>query len=1001
MRQSKKWAIFITITISFLGCEMDVAHETVEAEQYIDSVFTNAEQTHKLPTNQSEQHISTVAKQNETVKRSLINNDGTAIYLDPSYSPEERAADLVSRMTLEEKALQLNSSQAPAIPRLDVEAYGWWNEAAHGVAREQYNHDANPYILINTTSYPVDLSMGATWNQDLMYEEAVLISDEARDIFRDNKLDLNFYSPTINLSRDPRWGRNDEAFSEDPFLTAAMASQFVNGMEGKDMNGELLPESDGYLKVSTTIKHYAANNSEFDRLTGTSNMDDRTLREYYTAPFRAVIEASDPSSIMTAYNSVNELPSSANVYLLDTLARETFGFGGFFTSDCDALAIMETRQEWFPPGETRPVNELERHAYALTAGVDLNCNKGYHDEYSYGNTLPEAIASNIGTFTGVLNENDVDTAVLRLMTTRIRMGEFDDDAAVPWVTQARERLAPGTWVNSDENNAVTQTPERLAMARRAAGESIVLLKNNYVTRKDGRVAKLLPLRVPESGAFRVAVIGYYANLSPVFLGGYPSIQESAGIANEVTGYEGIKKAVQEINPNAEVDHLSGLTSEELDELDEAAIDTAADYDAVIVYVGDDERHSREDVDRESVVLPGVQGALVSRVAEKNPNTIVYMETVGMVDVTAFEPKIGALLWSSQNGQRKGEGLADVLLGVVNPSGHLPFTWYRDDTQLPPITDYTIQPSEESLGRTYMYFEGEKSYPFGHGLSYTNFAVSRMRVDSRRVDANGSFKVTARVTNTGEVAGSEVIQLYVSTPCAPESLRRPQKRLRGFEKVFLKPGESKRVHFNIDVPGLAFFDESLGRRVVDNGFYRIELSKSADDADTEKQARVYVTGKIRPAVSVVTAKPIVSGDDAAGIARRVFFPQNAVIDPQLTVSLNDDRLYGYITRGESRPLPRKLRVRYVSNRPDIVHVESDGTIRTGSKSGVATVVVWARYHNSYASTSFVVYVPADNPDGPELCEFTCSEHCRSIGGTVMPGFCADADLQCCDLRAQQN
>jgi beta-glucosidase len=738
-----------------------------------------------------------------------------AIYLNSMYSPEERAADLVSRMTLEEKALQLNSSQAPAIPHLGLNAYGWWNEAAHGVAREQYNHDANPFILINTTSYPVDLSLGATWDPELMYEEATLISDEARDVYRENMLDLNFYSPTINLSRDPRWGRNDETFSEDPYLTAAIAAQFVNGMEGKNMQGQPLPEGGGYLKLSTTLKHYAANNSEFDRLVGNSAIDERTLREYYTAAFREVISSAGPSSIMTAYNAVNGIPSSINVFLLDTLARQTFGFNGFFTSDCDAISTMDGRMQYMLPGAIEPINELERHAYALTAGVDLNCNKGYHDEFSYGSSLPGAISAGISTFTGIVNENDVDVAAVRLMTTRMKMGEFDDATQVPWVMQARDRLPEGTWVNGDENGAITQTADRLAMARRVAAESIVMLKNDPVG--DGCHSKsLLPLQVPEQGEYKVAVVGYFADLSPVFLGGYPSIQESAGIANEVTGYEGIAAAIKAKNPDATVTYLPGMTSGDLDEIDSVSVEAIADYDVVVVYVGDDERHSREDVDRQTIALPGVQSELIRAVASQNPNTVVYMETVGTVDVTEFEPSVSALLWSSQNGQRKGEGLADVLLGTVNPSGHLPFTWYRDDAQLPPITDYSLFADDDSPGRTYMYFEGEASYPFGHGLSYSDFRISHMRLQRGHVNANGQIVATASVANIGDVAGAEVVQLYVSTPHAPACLNRPKKRLRGFKKVFLNPGESKRLQFVVDVPSLAFFDEQLGRRVVDSG-----------------------------------------------------------------------------------------------------------------------------------------------------------------------------------------
>jgi beta-glucosidase len=332
-----------------------------------------------------------------------------------------------------------------------------------------------------------------------------------------------------------------------------------------------------------------------------------------------------------------------------------------------------------------------------------------------------------------------------------------------------------------------------------------------------------------------------------------------------------------------------------------------------------------------------------------------METVGMVDVTGFEPDIGALLWSCQNGQRKGEGLADVLFGIVNPSGHLPFTWYRDDTQIPPIDDYAIQPGEDNPGRTYMYFQGETSYPFGYGLSYTDFAISGMKVNSSSVAANDRIFVTASVTNTGAVAGAEVIQLYAGTPEASESLNRPKKRLMGFKKVYLDPGESKKVCFNIDMASMAFFDEAVGRKGVDPDLCRLELSTSADDGDVKGRADVQVTGGLQPKLSVVTAKPVVSGDEKAGITRRVFFPKNATVDPRLTVSLSDDNLYGYITLGKSVPLPEELKVFYSSNRREIVNVDLDGTIHTGSESGVATVTVRVKYGKSKASTSFVVYV----------------------------------------------
>ncbi|WP_437676775.1 glycoside hydrolase family 3 C-terminal domain-containing protein [Sorangium sp. So ce131] len=880
--------------------------------------------------------------------------DDLPIYLDRSYSPEERAADLVSRMTLAEKASQMISSQAPAIPSLGLPAYGWWNEAAHGVAREQVNDRGNPPNTINTTSYPVDLSLGSTWNPELMYREASMISDEAREVFRNNKLNLNFYAPTINLARDPRWGRNDEAFSEDPVLTAAIAAQFVNGMEGKDQRGRLLPEGGGYLKVNTTLKHFAANNSEYNRRNGSSDMDERTLREYYTAQFRDVIRASHPASIMSAYNRVNGVPVAASIQLKEVLARATFGFRGFFTSDCDAIREIQSGHRWQPPGYPHPLDAVERHAFAAVAGEDLNCNWGYHDSYSYANTLVDAVARAIPTPTGIFNENDVDPLVTRLFAARVRLGEFDDDAGVPWVVQARARVAQGTWTNSDDNGAITETPERLAMAREVGAEAIVLLKNAETRRKDGSTGKLLPLQVPRRGGFRVAVIGTYANPAEVFLGGYSSDQAAAGNAKTVNGYSGVKAAVQAINPAAVVDFYPGVTPETLAEVDAASVAAAADYDVVIVYVGMDGRHSREDVDRRTLALPGAQAQLISQVAAQNPNTIVYMETAGQVDVEGFAPGVAALLWSSYNGQRKGEALADVLLGEHNPSGRLPFTWYTNLSDLPPIGDYTVRPTASTLGRTYMYFQGPVTYPFGHGVSYTSFRYARLRVDRQRVSANGTLGVSVSVSNVGRFTGDEVVQLYVSTPDAPAALERPRKRLRAFQKIRLRPLETRRVTFELPVADLAFFDEKKGQYAVDPGNYGIQIARSAADEDIEAQAFVTVVGALLPVPAVVTAKPQIVGDHELGIQQRVFFPVGAEIDPQLTVSLSDETLYGYITKGESRRLPEGMRVSFVSNRSEVVSVDEGETIRTVAP-GVATVTASVEYRGVTTTVDFVIYV----------------------------------------------
>ncbi len=872
----------------------------------------------------------------------------TPIYLDRTYSPTERAADLVSRLTLAEKAEQLDSSQAAAIPRLGIPAYGWWNEAAHGVAREGTVDNANPPTFVNTTSYPVDLSAGSTWNPDLVHQEASLVSDEARDIVRDNRLDLNFYSPTVNLARDPRWGRNDESWSEDPTLTAAMASQYVNGLQGQDENGQLPASADGYLKALATIKHFAANNSEFNRLNGSSNMDERTLREYYTKQFEGIVQQSNPTSIMSSYNEVNGVPSSVNVPLLDTLARQTFGFDGFVSSDCDAVYIVQNGHHWTPPNSTVPVDQNSRTAYAMTAGTDLDCQQGYHDGYSYGNTIPTAISQKIVTETGTFNENDVDVALVRVFTARIETGEFDAASEVPWVQQARQRLAPGTFVNTDANQAVTETPARLAMARKVADQSIVLLKNDATSNG----SPLLPLKVPATGAYKVAVVGAYANPAQMFLGGYSSDQGPAGVAKEVNGYQGLKAAITAKNPGAEVDFLPGVTGADLGTVDPATIAAVKGYDAVVVCVGTDASTAGEDGDRANLNLPGAQASMISQVVKANPRTAVYMETIGQVDVRSFQKQVPALLWSSYNGQRKGEALADVVLGAVNPSGHLPFTWYANEAQIPPIGDYTIRPTATTDGRTYMYFDGDVSYPFGHGLSYSTFRYGNVRIGSSSIDPAGNVTVTADVTNTGSVKGSDVPQLYVTTPFTPAAKARPAKRLVGFEKVTLAKGATTKVTFTVAAKDLAFFDETRNSYLLDPGRYAFQVASSAADTDVAATVGAVSTGVLPEVPATVTAKPSAVGD-GAGVTQRVHFTVGQKIDPKLTVALRDETVLGYVTRGASVPLPGDMKITYRSDRTSVV--TTSGNVVRAVGRGVATVTATVSWHGGTASGTFVAQV----------------------------------------------
>jgi beta-glucosidase len=869
----------------------------------------------------------------------------TPIYLNPAYPPIERAADLVSRMTTAEKATQMDSSQAPAIPSLGIAAWGWWNESNHGVNASTITAKGNATTLTNTTSYPSDLSMGSTWNPDLVYREAQQIGAEAREVSPGNTENLDFYAPTVNLSRDPRWGRNDESWSEDPTLTADLASQYVDGLQGENQHGQLPRSANGYYQAIATLKHFAANNSEFNRLNGNSAMDQRTLREYYTAQFAGIIAQSHPGSIMSAYNEVNGTPAAASVQLIDILARETLGFTGYFTSDCDAIYEIQAGHAWVPPNSTTPVDQVTRAAYANSAGEDLECNAGYNDGQDYGTTVPTALGQNIKTLTDTYNIGDVDMSLVRLFTARIETGEFDAQDEVPWVAAARKALGGVVWVSNNSNNAITETPQRLQQAQQSADQSLVLLKNNG----------LLPLHVPSSGPYKIAVMGYYAHPSSLFLGGYSSIQAPAGAANNVDAYTGIKQAVQAIDPNAQVDYYPGVTGgtngSQLTTVDPASIAAAKDYDAVIVVAGTDSSTGAEAKDRTTLALPGAQASMISQVEAANPNTVVYLETMGDVDTSSFQASTPALLWSSYNGQRQGAALADVLLGKVNPSGHLPFSWYADASQIPPISDYAIRPTATTDGRTYQYFTGAVTWPFGYGLSYAHFVYSHLVVNRSTVDANGSVTVSAEVTNTSQVPGDDVVQLYATTPDAPAALQRPAKRLEAFQKVALGPHQTKRVTFTVQVPNLAFFDEQSNAYQVDTGRYGLQLGASS--ADVVGQGFIRVTGRLQPTPTVLTAQPVVAGDAAKGIAQRVFFPPDSVVDPQLTVSMSDQSLFGYITLGQSTPLPSGMTVRYSSDRPGVVAVGRHG-IRTVTP-GVATVTATVSYHGQHATGSFVVDV----------------------------------------------
>ena len=968
------------------------------------------------------------------------------IYQDKSYSFAERAADLVYNMTTAEKGSQMISGFSPAIPRLGLDWYGWWNEALHGVSRQQTRAAGNATTIQNLTSYPISMSMGSTWDPELMYRVSTQIGNEAREVVTTSSSynGLTYWSPTVNLNRDPRWGRSDESFGEDPFLTAAIASQFVNGMEGKDMKGALL-DPNGYQKTVSTIKHYMANNSESNRLNGTSNMTDREIREYYSYVYRLIVEQSDVSSVMASYNRVNEMPANINAYLLDTLLRQTFGFDGYVTSDCDSVWIAFTGSGydasrltstgnghgWRIPNEDgTPGNKITNNqtvAWAIAAGGDLDCNAGYSgrtgtNAFDYAQRIVPALAEKIITPNGLFDENTVDISLQRLMEARIRLGDLDaSNGDVVWHNEAIER-AKGygeTWAyaSSATNGATTVTADRLALVREAGDKSLVLLKNDKVA---GTENKLLPLQIPATGAFKVAVIGHFARPNAtnnsMFLGGYSATMGASAYEKMITPYAGIVNAIKAVNPDAEVTFYKGFTgtgttATTLTTIDEEAITAAAAADLCIVYAGTDSGSANEQNDRiGGITLPGAQSNLIKRVGEANPKTVAVMETISQNDVTDFVDVVPAMVWSCYNGMVKGQSLADVLTGAYNPSGRTSTVWFKNVAQLAPTRSYKLTPGVdaypeaynglvsgepvygytygETNGRTYMYYDEAKGgafqYPFGYGLSYSTFEYSNLNVTGLtedKINANGAITVSVDVKNTSAIKGADVVQLYVATPGAPAEKEYPIKRLKGFEKVELNPGETKTVTLSVAIEDLAFFNEAAGKFEIYNGGYQIQIARTSANADIQASKNFEVTGALTAKVNVVSAKPNQTGDAERDTAQRLLFNAGVEVFPQLTISMNDDTLYGYVMKGQSKEIPANFTVKYASNRPSVAAVADDGTIVTTANKGVATITatVTDALSGSVGIVDFIVYNTGEA--GPYASAI-------QVGGVDMAGFDSD-------------
>jgi beta-glucosidase len=690
--------------------------------------------------------------------------DKDAAYRDPGRPAVERAADLVRRMTADEKVGQLMTS-APAIPRLGVPAYDWWSEALHGVARAG-----------RATVFPQAIALAATFDAPLVERVASAISDEARAKFnlaqargeRGRYQGLTFFSPNINIFRDPRWGRGQETYGEDPLLTARMGVAFIEGMQGQGEGND--PR---WLKTVATAKHFAVHSGpEADRHAFDARPSAHDLADTYLPQFEAAVREAHVGSVMAAYNRVDGAPATASARLLDETLRKAWGFAGYVVGDCGAVDDIFAAHHAAPSPEAAA-------AMALRAGTDLDCGRAYA-------ALGPALAH------GLVTEAELDRALVRLFSARFRLGLFDPTTATPWSALGAEAL---------------DSPAHRRLARDAAARAVVLLENRNGALPLGRSVK------------RIAVVGPTADNDEALLANYHGTPGHA-----VTLLEGIRAAARA--RGATVRYARGATlagsggsSAQLRE----AVTAARRSDVVVAVLGLDPRLEGEENDsalnpagdRRALGLPASQENLLEAVVATGKPVIVVLTGGSALAVPFAAARAAALLDAWYPGEEGGNAVADVLFGDVNPAGRLPVTFYRSADDLPPFADYAMR------GRTYRYLERPPLYRFGDGLSYTTFRYANLTVAP-------DFKtISVELENRGTRAGDEVVEVYLVPRDRPAYA--PRLWLAAFARFPLVAGERRAVSLSLPPGALTLVDQNGQRRPL-TGAIDIAVGGAQPDGD---------------------------------------------------------------------------------------------------------------------------------------------------------------------------
>ncbi len=689
---------------------------------------------------------------------------------------KQRAKELVAKMTVEEKASQLRYD-APAIPRLNVPAYNWWNEGLHGVARAGV-----------ATSFPQAIGMAATFDKELLKEVGNVISVEGRAKYnayaqeedRDIYKGLTFWSPNVNIFRDPRWGRGHETYGEDPYLTGELGEAFVEGLQG---DGE-------YLKAAACAKHFAVHSGpEALRHHFDAEVNDKDLWETYLPAFEKLVKKANVEAVMGAYNRTNGEPCCGHKVLMEDILRGQWGFEGHYVSDCWAVRDFHTNHMVTATAE-------ESAALALKTGCDVNC----------GNTYLHMLSA---YEQGLVTEEDITIAAERLFTTRFLLGLFDE-----------------TEYDNIGYDAI-ECKEHLELADRATAEGVVLLKNNGVLplKKDG--LKSIGVVGPNANS-RVALVGNYHGTSSRYITVLEGIQDAVNEDTRVYYSEGCHLFKDR------VEHL-GWRQDRISE----AVSVAKNSDVVILCVGLDETLEGEEGDtgnsyasgdKTDLLLPEVQRELIEAVLKVGKPTIVLNMTGSAMDLRYEQEHADAILQVWYPGARGGKVIADILFGELSPSGKLPITFYKDTADLPDFEDYSMK------GRTYKYLTGEPLYPFGYGLSYGDAAIGAVTVNGQAVaggagvavDTSAEVTVAVTVENKSNIALGEVVQIYikdVKSEHAPTA-----GKLCGFARVNLAAGEKKQVSVVLDEDAFTVVNNQ-GQKIKDGKQFTVSVGFGQADART--------------------------------------------------------------------------------------------------------------------------------------------------------------------------